>query len=70
MGEEPGSGRAVIIENQLERTNHDHLGKLLTYSAGKSGGVIIWVAKEIRAEHRNALDWLNNATQGNIDFLA
>ena len=69
VGEEPGSGRPVIIENQLERTNHDHLGKLLTYSAGKNGGVIIWVAKEIRAEHRNALDWLNNATQGNIDFF-
>ena len=68
VGEEPGSGRPVIIENQLERTNHDHLGKLLTYSAGKGGGVIIWVAKEIRPEHRNALDWLNNATQGNIDF--
>lgn len=69
VGEEPGSGRTVIIENQLGRTDHDHLGKLLTYSAGKSGGVIIWVAKEIRAEHRSALDWLNNATQGNIDFF-
>lgn len=68
LGEEPGSGRVVVIENQLERTNHDHLGKLLTYSAGKGGGVIVWVAKEIRPEHRNALDWLNNATQGNVDF--
>ena len=68
IGEEPGTSRPVIIENQLERTNHDHLGKLLTYSAGRGGGVIIWVAKEIRPEHRNALDWLNNATQGNIDF--
>lgn len=68
LGEEPGSNRPVIIENQLERTDHDHLGKLLTYSAGKNGGVIIWVAKQIRPEHRNALEWLNNATQGNIDF--
>ncbi len=69
VGEEPSSGRPVIIENELERTNHDHLGKLLTYSAGKNGGVIIWVAKDIRPEHQAALDWLNNATQGNIDFF-
>lgn len=68
LGEEPGSGRAVVIENQLERTNHDHLGKLLTYAAGKDGAVIVWIATEIRSEHRNALDWLNNATRGNIDF--
>lgn len=68
LGEEPGSSRPVVIENQLERTNHDHLGKLLTYSAGKNGGIIIWVAKQIRPEHRNALEWLNTATQGNIDF--
>ena len=68
LGEEPGSSRPVVIENQLERTDHDHLGKLITYSAGKSGGIIIWLAKQIRAEHRNALEWLNDATQGNIDF--
>lgn len=68
VGEEPGSARPVIIENQLERTNHDHLGKLLTYSAGKGGGVIVWVAKEIRPEHRNALEWLNKATQGSVEF--
>jgi hypothetical protein len=69
VGEEPGSSRAVIIENQLEKTNHDHLGKLLTYAAGKDGGVIIWVAPEIRPEHRDALDWLNRATQGTVDFF-
>ena len=69
VGEEPGSGRAVIIENQLKRTDHDHLGKLLTYAAGKEGGVIVWIASEIRQEHRNALEWLNNATRGNIDFF-
>jgi len=69
IGEDPESNRPVIIENQLEQTNHDHLGKLLTYAAGRQGGVIVWIAKEIRLEHRNALDWLNNATAGNIDFF-
>lgn len=48
VGEELGSGRNGIIENQLERTNHNRWGKLLTYSAGKNGWVIIWVAREIR----------------------
>ena len=69
VGEEPGESRPVIIENQLERTNHTHLGQLLTYAAGKDGGVIIWVSPEIRPEHRNALEWLNEATRGNLDFF-
>ena len=68
LGEETGSGRPVVIENQLDPSDHNHLGQLLTYSAGKNGGVIVWVAKKIRPEHRQALDWLNDATQGNIDF--
>ena len=68
LGEETGSGRPVVIENQLDPSDHRHLGQLLTYSAGKNGGVIIWVAKKIKPEHRQALDWLNDATQGNIDF--
>ncbi len=68
LGEETGSGRSVVIENQLDLSDHGHLGQLLTYSAGKNGGVIIWVAKKIKPEHRQALDWLNDATQGNIDF--
>lgn len=57
VGEEPGSSRPVIIENQLERTNHDHLGKLLTYSAGKNGGVIIWVAKQNRLGRNTETHW-------------
>lgn len=69
VGEEPGQNRPVIIENQLERTNHTHLGQLLTYAAGRDGGVVIWVSPEIRPEHRNALEWLNEATRGNLDFF-
>ncbi len=69
VGEEPGQNRPVVIENQLERTNHTHLGQLLTYAAGKDGGVIIWVSPEIRPEHRTALEWLNDATRGNLDFF-
>ena len=68
LGEEARSGRPVVIENQLDLSDHSHLGQLLTYSAGKNGGVIIWVAKKIKPEHRQALNWLNDATQGNIDF--
>ncbi len=69
VGEEPGQSRPIIIENQLEKTNHTHLGQLLTYAAGKDGGVIIWVSPEIRPEHRNALEWLNDSTRGNLDFF-
>lgn len=66
---ETGTDRKVIIENQLEDTNHDHLGKLITYASGKSADVIIWVVKHAREEHKAAIEWLNNHTDDKIGFF-
>jgi len=66
---ETGTDRKIIIENQLEDTNHDHLGKLITYASGKSADVIIWVVKHAREEHKAAIEWLNARTDDKIAFF-
>ena len=66
---ETGTGRKIIIENQLEDSNHDHLGKIITYASGKSAEVIVWVVKHAREEHRAAIEWLNNNTSERIGFF-
>lgn len=65
---ETGTDRKIIIENQLEDTNHDHLGKLI-YASGKSADVIIWVVKHAREEHKAAIEWLNNHTDEKVGFF-
>ena len=59
---DPVDNARVLIENQLERTDHDHLGKILTYSAGLNVRTVIWIAKEFRDEHLAALEWQNEMT--------
>lgn len=59
----------VLIENQLERTDHLHLGQLLTYASGLKAVTIIWVSTHFTEEHRSALDWLNNITDDQFKFF-
>ncbi|MBQ9232635.1 MAG: DUF4268 domain-containing protein [Lachnospiraceae bacterium] len=63
------SGINVIIENQLEGTNHDHLGKIITYASGLDAKVMVWIVKEAKEEHRAAVEWLNNNTNNDINFF-
>jgi hypothetical protein len=70
LGEEEGTGRKIIIENQLEKTNHDHLGKIITYAAGHNASIVIWIFKDITEEHRSAIDWLNENTGEDRLFFA
>lgn len=70
IGTEENSGDIVIIENQLERSDHSHLGQLLTYAAGTDATNIVWVAPEFREEHRAAVDWLNSRTNDKTRFFA
>ncbi|MEZ4667860.1 MAG: DUF4268 domain-containing protein [Anaerolineae bacterium] len=65
---EDDDGNTVIVENQLERTDHDHLGKLLTYMVNLDAKTAIWVATEVRQEHMRVIDWLNEATGADTGF--
>ena len=59
----------VLIENQLERTDHGHLGQLLTYASGLEAATIVWIAGRFNEEHRATLDWLNAITEERFRFF-
>ncbi|TYB32384.1 MAG: DUF4268 domain-containing protein [Flexistipes sinusarabici] len=70
LAEEENTGRKIVIENQLETTNHDHLGKIITYASGFDAEIIIWIAKEIRDEHRQAVEWINDHSDNQLNIFA
>lgn len=69
IGRDVTHDKPLIIENQLAGSDHSHLGQLLTYAAGTGAATIVWVATEVRDEHRQALTWLNEVTGPDIHFF-
>jgi hypothetical protein len=64
---EGSTGETILIENQLEKTDHNHLGQLLTYVSNLEAKKAIWISKEPRSEHERVIEWLNELTS-DVDF--
>jgi hypothetical protein len=72
VAKDVNSGKLVIIENQLDATDHRHFGQVLTYAANKKAGFVAWISPEFRDEHREAIEWLNaiaHVSQEGVDFF-
>jgi len=59
----------IFIENQLEMTDHSHLGQLINYAAGLGAEYVIWIVRDVREEHQQAVDWLNEHTDEQLNFF-
>lgn len=66
---EESTRRIVVVENMFDPTNHDHLGKLITYAAGLEAGYAVLVSPKFREEHRSALNWLNSISSEDFGFF-
>jgi len=64
------SDRTVIIENQLDKSNHDHLRKIITYASGLNAQIVVWICENLTEEHRRAIDWLNEIAGERTAFFA
>jgi len=69
VGRDITNDAILIVENQLEQTDHSHLGQLLTYAAGTDAVTIVWIAWSFQEEHRQAVDWLNERTDEQTHFF-
>ena len=66
---EDDSGSLIVVENQLEKTNHDHLGKIITYLTSISASTAIWIVSDARPEHINAINWLNESSSADFYLI-
>jgi hypothetical protein len=68
LAKDIGTNKYVVIENQLGKTNHDHLGKSITYASVLNASTVIWIATDFTEEHQKALEWLNDHTTDELSF--
>jgi len=68
LAKDTGTGGYIVIENQLGKTNHDHLGKAITYGSVLNATAVVWIATEFTEEHQKALEWLNDNTGEGLSF--
>jgi hypothetical protein len=69
LARDSATGDYVVVENQLGRTDHDHLGKSITYAAVLNATAVVWVAAEFTEEHKKALDWLNDNSSEDVSYF-